>query len=122
MDLSFFEKIVTAAGPQVTTLFALVAANFLLGLGVAIKEKKFEWAKVANLYLSDIFPKIVGYIAVRVIVAFGALEWVGPELSVALGDGLLMAAWLAIVVSLGGDILAKLAALGISVIEKIPGV
>ena len=122
MDLTFFEKIITAAGPQVTTLFALVAANFLLGLGVAIKEKKFEWAKVANLYLSDILPKIVGYVAVCIVVKFGALDHLGPNLSDAIGNGLLTAAWLAIVVSIGGDLLAKLAALGITIIKKVPGV
>ena len=122
MDLTFFETIITSAGPQITTLLALIAANVLLGLGVAIKEKKFEWAKVANFYLSDILPKLVGYIAVLIIVEFGAMEYLGADLAASLEGGLLMAAWLAIVVSIGGDILSKLAALGITVASKLPGV
>jgi len=122
MDLTFFENLITAAGPQITALLALVAANVILGVAVAIKEKKFEWAKLADFYISDIVPKLLGYVAVVILVEFGALEYLGPDLAGQIEGGLLMEAWLAVVVSIGGDILKKLASLGITIAERLPGI
>jgi hypothetical protein len=93
-----------------------------LGVAVAIKKKAFEWTKVADFYRSDIIPKLLGYLAVRIIVVFGAVEFLGPQLGAVIGEGLLMAVWLAIVVSIGGDILTKIAALGVTIVSKVPGV
>jgi len=122
MDVTFFSDMIKLAGPQIATLLALVAANIILGVAVAIKNRVFEWAKVADFYLSDIVPKLLGYLAIRIIVVFGAVEFLGPSLGASIGDGLLTAIWLAIVVSIGGDILSKVSALGVTSISRIPGV
>ena len=120
--LGYLEYIVELIGARLMTLFALVAANILLGFAVALKDKVFDWKLVADFYTSDVFPKLIGYFAVVIIVDLGAAEFMGPELGSAVGSGLLTLAWLAVVVAIGGDILAKLAKLGIGVIERIPGI
>lgn len=120
--LNFFEGLIRSAGPQITTLLALLGADVVLGLAVAIKDGEFEWQLIADFYRTEIIPKGLGYIGVMIIVRFGALEFVGPGLGDALGSGLETVSWLAIVVSLGGSILVKLGALGIKAVQRIPGV
>src|SRR3989304_1652389 len=67
MQLTGFEDLVRAAGPQVATLLALIAANTLLGIAVSIKQRKFEWSQVANFYVDDVIPKLLGYLAIRLL-------------------------------------------------------
>ncbi len=118
----FFANPIEAAGPQISTLLGLVAGNALLGIFVAIKNKKFEWAKLADFYRTDVIPKLGGYLAVRIIVGFGAVEFLGPQMGEIIGNGLLVTVWLAVVASLTGDILTKIAALGIKIVARVPGV
>jgi len=122
MDLSFFRDLVDAAGPQIGTLLALVAGNTILAVGVAIKVKKFEWQKIADFYTADVVPKLLGYLGILVISEVADFTFLGPDLGAALESGLLAAAWLAIVLSLGGRILANIAALGLSIAGRVPGV
>jgi hypothetical protein len=122
MQLTWFEDLVRAAGPQVATLLALIAANTLLGIAVSIKQRKFEWSQVANFYVDDVIPKLLGYLAIRLVVEFADLSFLGPDLASLVEGGFLGAAWLAIVVSFGGSILANIGALGIGLAAKLPGV
>src|SRR3989304_1188370 len=122
MQLTWFEDLVRAAGPQVATLLALIAATTLLGIAVSIKQRKFEWSQVANFYVDDVIPKLLGYLAIRLVVEFADLSFLGPDLAGLVEGGFLGAAWLAIVVSFGGSILANIGALGIGLAAKVPGV
>lgn len=120
--MEVFENIINAAGPQVTTILALVAGNTILGIGIAIRDKIFDWVKVADFYTKEVIPKGLGYVGVLAVSRFGALDWMGPELGDAISNGLEWAAWLAVVTSLGGAVLSKVAKLGLTVVRKIPGV
>lgn len=120
--LEFLNGVVDAAGPQVVTLLALIAANVIAGVGLAIKNKQFEWSKLADFFTSDVLPKLFGYLAVRVVVGLGAVEYLGPDLAEAVSSGIVTTAWIAVVAAIGGDLLNKLAALGISVLGRVPGV
>src|SRR3972149_8849420 len=121
MHLTWFEDLVRAAGPQVATLLALIAANTLLGIAVSIKQRTFEWSQGANFYVDDVIPKLLGYLAIRLVVEFADLSFLGPDLASLVEGGFLGAAWLAIVVSFGGSILANIGALGVGLGAKGPG-
>jgi len=120
--LAFLNGVVDAAGPQVVTLLALIAANVIAGVGLAIKNKQFEFSKLANFFASDVIPKLFGYLAVRIVVELGAVEFLGPDIANAVAQGIITTAWVAVVGSVGGDLLNKLASLGISVLGRVPGI
>ncbi len=120
--IAFVAAVVAMWGPQINTLLGLIAANVVFGVALAIKNKEFDWSKFSNFYISDILPKLIGYIGVVILVEFTNLDFLGPEVKAVVEDGIQWTAWLAVVVSLGGDILNKLSALGIGILSRIPGI
>lgn len=54
--------------PLVVTLLALIAADVLSGVLSAIKRGKFEWGQLANVYRTNVVPKVGGWVIVTALV------------------------------------------------------
>lgn len=104
------------------TLFILLIVNVFLGLAVALKLMKFDWRKLVNFFQSDVLPKIIGWTVISFLSWFIAPELLGDPLGPQIANGLTAVLWAGIMLSFGGDILSKLAALGWKLVERIPGV
>lgn len=51
-------------------ILGLIAVNFLSAVAVAIKQREFDFKKLDDVYLRDILPKVLGYVAIRIAVAW----------------------------------------------------
>ena len=54
--------------PLVVTLLVLVAADVLSGVLSALKRGVFKWREVANVYRTNVVPKIGGWVIVTALV------------------------------------------------------
>lgn len=54
--------------PLVVTLLVLIAADVLSGVLSAIKRGKFEWGQLANVYRTNVVPKVGGWVIVTALV------------------------------------------------------
>lgn len=108
MDLStLWANFIEAYGMYLLGLVILVAADFLMGLGAALKQKKFDWAVLANFYRTNVIPKIVGWVAL-VIVSYAVTgpvsKILGPVAAGYFGPGMANVSYLA----LAGTMLASI--------------
>ena len=111
-----------AVGPQLVILVILMLLDLVFGVIVAIRQKVFEFAKVADFLLTNM-PKVVFWLAVAFIEP--VILAVLPNFAGALGYtsegvfGVLALAFL-------GSIANHAAALGVKpvekVLDKVPGV
>lgn len=106
--------------PQLQTLGALIVVDLGLGVAVAIKEKKFEFAELGRFFQASVVPKFIGWAVLKVGLATVVPDLGGDALPVS--DTIVTGAWFILVADLGGDILNKIAALGLKVVERIPGI
>lgn len=104
------------------TLFILLLVNVILGFAVALKQLTFDWRKLVNFFQSDVLPKIIGWTAISFLAWFISPELLGDPLGPQIANGLTAVLWAGIMLSFGGDILSKLAALGWKLMERIPGI
>jgi hypothetical protein len=94
----------------------LILIDLVLGVTLAIKQKKFEWQRLAD-FLGDYAPKVIGWMCLE------ALTLLPPDLAImtglasALGTG----AYAIIIISSAGSILTNVQAIGILPVT-IPGV
>lgn len=86
-----------AAGPQVSALLALIVCQVLLSVALALKQRKFQWSKLADFYLRYVVPLLIGWLAFAVLVRFASSEVLGPTYGPAVSEGLSWAAWLSVV-------------------------
>ncbi len=89
---------------QLLTLLGLILLQVILGVALAIREKKFEWQKLADFYQSKVIPYVIGWLAFVFVVRLISTELLGPEYSVLVGEGVTWLSWLAVVSSLGARI------------------
>jgi len=107
-----------AVGPYLVVLVILMLLDLAFGVIVAIRQKVFEFAKVADFMITNL-PKVLFWLAVAFIEP--VLEAVVPALSTALGYtsetvfGILAVAFI-------GSLANHGAALGIKRVERVPGV
>lgn len=66
MDL--LTPIVQKYAPLVVVLVALVVADVLSGVLSAIKRGEFHWRELANVYRTNIIPKVGGWVLVTALV------------------------------------------------------
>jgi phage-related holin len=110
MENFMSEFIALADGIKLTTLAALIVANFLTGLAVSIYSKTFRLKEVGAFLCTRVLPYLVSYGAVCVI-AVVEPEW---KTSVTIIWGIIIAA-------LVGAILTNLKEMGIKLPDSLAG-
>lgn len=60
--------IVQKYAPLVVVLLALIVADVLSGVLSAVKRGKFEWGHLANVYRTNVVPKVGGWVIVTALV------------------------------------------------------
>lgn len=109
---SFFEMIAQAFGSQIITILALTGAQVLLAVALALRNKTFEWQKLADFFGTIILPKLIGWLACVILARFVIADTLPPNLLI-ISQGIEATAFGAVVLALGGAILANLQALEI---------
>ena len=93
-------------GPKLLVLMAMIFANLILGLAVAIKLNKFDLKQIAGFLTTRVLPFVLGYFSV------GLVALVEPSFRTAVP-----VVWGLIIVTLVGAMIANLHEIGI----EIPG-
>lgn len=91
-------------GVKLSTLFGLIALDFVLGVVVAIFNHTFQWSKLASFLDTDVLKLAAGYFLVGV---FALME---PA-----AEGMVWATWAIIDAKLIADIVQKFKNLGIAI-------
>lgn len=105
IDVLFPQEFVKASAG----LLLVIVLDLVLGVAVAIQQKKFEWSKLADFYRSKVVPNLLGWAIADILLRIAAyyqlpvLEQIQPLGTLAL-YALVMAALL-------GQVGSKLAAL-----------
>jgi hypothetical protein len=70
--IAFVTVLITVlkADVYIYIILGLITVNFLSAVAVAIKQRKFDFKKLDDVYLRDILPKVLGYIVIRIAVAW----------------------------------------------------
>lgn len=105
-DLS---SVLTALAPQLFALLGLSLAQVVLGVAVALKNKIFEWQKLADFFSTIIAPKVLAWVACMIVILMVPTKYLPVELT----DGIQTISFLMVVASFTGSIIANLRALGI---------
>jgi hypothetical protein len=108
----FLQKLGEMLGGQIMMVLGLIAAQVILGIAVALKNKVFEWQNLANFFETIVLPKILGWLACAILARFVLPSYLPTSLS-AIGPGIELVAFGAVVLALAGAILANLQALEI---------
>lgn len=104
MDNFIKQYMALVNGVKLVSLFALIFLDAVLGIAVAIAEKKFNWHRLADFVDTSVFTLAGGYLIVGV---FAVIE---PQYSFAV-----LATWGLIDAKLVADIVTKLRALGMAI-------
>lgn len=95
--------------PQLLALLGLTMAQVILGVAVSLKNKIFEWQKVADFFSTIVGPRVLAWAACMIIVLLVPSVYLPAELSGAIQT----IAFLLVVASFTGSIVANLRALGV---------
>lgn len=87
-------------GAQVMTLLALIAAQVLLAVAVALRQGVFEWQKLPNFYKTLVIPLLMGWAALSILAKLAAPAALGPDAGYIASEGIAWVAWLAVVTAL----------------------
>ena len=90
---------------QLLTLLGLISLQVILAVALAIRNKKFEWQKLADFYQTKVVPYVIGWLAFVFVVRLISTDLLGPTYSVLVGDGVTWGSWLIVVSSLGARII-----------------
>jgi len=89
-------------------LVGLIGLDFALGVAQAIKEKQFDWSKLAQFYGTNIAPKLLGYLSLYV--TFNVL----PEVSGIVKESLTSISFGVIAAEQASSIYGHLRAIGVN--------
>ncbi len=98
------ELISPAMVKQLLTLTGLIALQVVLAVALAIREKTFDWKKLADFYRVMVLPLVIGWLAFALVIKLISVDMLGPTYNVIVGDSVTWLAWLAVVASLGARI------------------
>jgi hypothetical protein len=86
-------------------IVGLIAIQFVLAVGAALRANVFEWKRLGDFYRSQVVPKLMGYLVLYVVLGSvnGVSEYVG--------NGLQWAAFAPLAVSLVASIAANFMAI-----------
>jgi len=94
-------------GFKLITMFGMIAVDFILGIVMALYQKKFNWTCITDFLNTSVLGLVAGYYLVGVFALFE------PTYSLAVP-----ATWLIIEAKLVNDIVIKLKELGVTVFAK----
>lgn len=89
-------------GARMTTILALIAADVIMGIALAINKGEFEWKETLRFYKTNVGPYLLGYLAFAILVKFANLELLG-DYQVIAEEGTITIVWLFIVKAIGID-------------------
>lgn len=89
---------------ELLTLLGLILLQVILAVALAIREKTFDWKKLADFYQTKVIPYVIGWLAFVFVVRLISTDLLGPEYNGIVGDGVTWLSWLAVVSSLGARI------------------
>src|SRR5574340_345477 len=89
---------------QLLTLTGLILLQVVLAVALAIREKTFEWKKLADFYRVMVLPLVIGWLAFALGIKLISVDMLGPTYNIIIGDSVTWLAWLAVVTSLGARI------------------
>ncbi len=76
MDIAaFLANVPAILGQHLATILGLIFMDVVIGVALAVKEKRFAWNAVASFYSTNVLPYGLGYLAVA-----GGLLFISPEL------------------------------------------
>lgn len=104
-----WNAVIVSLVPQLFALLGLTLAQVILGIAVSLKNKMFEWQKLAEFFSTIIGPRVLTWFACMVIVLLVPENYLPTELS----GGIQTVAFFAIVLSFTGSIIGNLRALGV---------
>lgn len=106
----FNQYVALLDGVKISLLMALIVANFLTGIAVAIKTNSFRLKEMGDFLRSRILPYVVAYLGMGIIgVIDSAWAWA------------VTAVWAVILATLIGAILQNLKELGIKLPDSLTG-
>ena len=105
-----FLNIIAVFGPQIQTLLALIAADVILGVALAIRRGSFSFYELARFYQTSVLPLLVGWAAFAILARAAVPDTMGESAYLA-SDAVVTAAWLAAVGRLVSSILTNARAL-----------
>ena len=53
---------------RIIVILGLIALDLVLGVAAALKRKEFDWRKLGDFYLTTVTPKLIGYIALHIVI------------------------------------------------------
>ena len=107
------------ASAGVKTIIGLIAADVLSGVASAIRQRTFQWRKLANFYLSNVVPFILVYGGLYIAVGLVDPELMGGYADV-VSETFKNVVWTAIVYHLAMSIMTNLEEMGLSLGKKLP--
>jgi hypothetical protein len=112
----FLEELLTAIweayGAVIQTLIALIIADLLLGVLLAIKKGEFKFEELGRFYQTSVIPILGGYLIVALVVHFVDAEVMGGFVGT-FGPALETAARILAIATLAGSLITKLRDIGI---------
>lgn len=96
---------------RVLTILALIMLDVLLGVARAIREGKFDLAKLAQFYQTMVLPYVIGYLAFYLFAKLAVEELLGPVGYIA-SEGTVWITWVTLVLAIGKSALENARALG----------
>lgn len=89
---------------ELLTLLGLILLQVILAVALAIRERAFDWKKLADFYQTKVIPYVIGWLAFVFVVRLISTDLLGPEYNGIVGDGVTWLSWLAVISSLGARI------------------
>lgn len=104
------------ADGRVSTILGLIVLDVVLAVAAAIKEKAFDWRRLAEFYRTMVLPYVLGYLAFYGAGFLLDTEWLGAFGEIA-SEATMWVPWLALVGNLVADVVNSVGSLGL----KLPG-
>ncbi len=97
-------------GVKLTSLMAMIIANFVTGIAVSIKTQNFNLKEAGKFLYERVLPYVVGYFGIGIVAVIDASwEWA------------VTATWAVILATLTGAILQNIKELGVSIPDSLSG-
>lgn len=113
MDTIFALVLAFFADPFVKAVLGLIVLDFLLGVAAALKNREFDFAKLADFYVTNVIPYVLGYLAFYIATHLIVDPAILGDWADLVGEVAIKVAWLAIVGTLGNSIINNMKKLGL---------
>ena len=93
-------------GYRLAVVMAIIVVDWALGVLLAVKAGKFQWAELPRFLWTNVFRYGGGYAVMQVVFQFGELLNLG-ELGLVLDEAVIASAWAAVCIKFVADVVAK---------------